>query len=57
MKEAFEMTDMVKQFELATETLKHQGAKARGFNKGVEALNVAEIFRSQFGLTFGGNEN
>lgn len=51
------MTDMVKKFELGTETLKHQGAKVRGFNKGIEALNVAEIFKNQFGLTFGGNEN
>jgi hypothetical protein len=55
LKEAFEMTDMVRKFELGTKTLE-QGAKVRGFNK-VEALNVAEIFKSQFGLTFGGNEN
>ena len=50
------MTDMVRKFELGTKTLE-QGAKVRGFNKGMEALNVAEIFKSQFGLTFGGNEN
>ena len=50
------MTDMVKQFELATETLKHQGAKARGFNKGIEALNIAAMLE-RHGITFGGNEN
>lgn len=59
-KEAFEMTDMVKKLELATKTLAEQGIKGRGFNRGngnIEALNVAEIFKTQFGLTFGGNEN
>lgn len=53
------MTDMVRKFELSTKTLE-QGAKVRGFNKGMEALNealnVAEIFKSQFGLTLGGTE-
>ena len=47
------MTDMVRKFEIGTKNLK-QGAKVRGLNKGIEALNVAEIFKSQFGLTFGG---
>ncbi len=50
------MTDMVKKFEIGTQTLK-QGAKVRGLNKGIEALNIAEIFKSQYGLTFGGPEN
>lgn len=51
------MTDIVKKFEVATETLNQQGAKVRAFNKGAEVLNVADIFRNKFGLTFGGNEN
>jgi hypothetical protein len=59
-KEAFEMTDMLKKLELATKTLAEQGIKGRGFNRGngnIEALNVAEICKTQCGLTFGGNEN
>lgn len=50
------MTEKFEKFKLGIKTLE-QGAKVRGFNKGMEALNVAEIFKSQFGLTFGGNEN
>ena len=53
------MTDMVRKFELSTKNLE-QGTKVRGFNKGMEALNealnIAEIFKSQFGLTFDGTE-
>ncbi|MBR4892010.1 MAG: hypothetical protein IKZ34_02400 [Alphaproteobacteria bacterium] len=60
------MTDKVKDFNLGIDALRQQGAidtgfgpanKARGFNKGIEPLNVADIFRTKFGLTFGGNEN
>jgi hypothetical protein len=56
LKEAFEMTDMVKKFELGTAALQQQGAKARGFNKGIEALNIAAMLE-RHGITFGGNEN
>ena len=56
----YKRPDMLKKLELATKTLAEQGIKGRGFNRGngnIEALNVAEIFKTQFGLTFGGNEN
>ena len=48
------MTDMVSKFKLGTKTLE-QGAKARGFNNGEQALDIAKIFQN-FGLTFGGTE-
>ncbi|MEE1111409.1 MAG: hypothetical protein UIH99_04310 [Alphaproteobacteria bacterium] len=50
------MTDMVKKFGLGTATLQQQGSKVRGFNKGMEALNVAAML-ARHGITFGGNDS
>ena len=50
MKRAFEMTDMIEKFNVGVEALQ-QGARAHGYRKGAEAVNLAEIFRER-GITF-----
>ena len=51
------MTDFVKEFNDATIALKQQDPRARGFNKGVETVNLVAMF-GKFGvdLTKGPNE-
>lgn len=51
MKRAFEMTDMIDKFNVGIEALQ-QGAKAHGYRKGAEAVNLAAIFQAR-GITFG----
>ncbi len=46
------MTDMVKKFNIGAAALGQGDAKARGFKKGVEAINLAAIFQAR-GITFG----
>ena len=45
------MTDIVKKLNMGIENLAH-GTKASRFGKGVEAINLAQIFEKR-GITFG----
>ncbi|MBQ8041887.1 MAG: hypothetical protein IJ273_01000 [Alphaproteobacteria bacterium] len=45
------MTDMIDKFNVGVEALQ-QGAKAHGYRKGAEAVNLAAIFQAR-GITFG----
>ncbi|MDW2958325.1 MAG: hypothetical protein R8M37_00755 [Alphaproteobacteria bacterium] len=45
------MTDMIDKFNVGIEALQ-QGAKAHGYRKGAEAVNLAAIFQAR-GITFG----
>lgn len=50
------MTDIVKGFNDATISLKQQDARARGFNKGVEAVNLVAMF-GRFGIDLTKEQN
>lgn len=50
------MTDMVKEFNEATISLKQQEMRTRGFNRGAEAVNLVAMF-GKFGLDLTKDQN
>lgn len=48
---AFEMTDIVKEYNDGINAIQH-GARAHGYRKGIEAVNLAQVFAG-FGINFG----
>ncbi|MBP3397689.1 MAG: hypothetical protein J6K82_02055 [Alphaproteobacteria bacterium] len=45
------MTDIVKEYNNGINAIQH-GARAHGYRKGIEAVNLAQVFAG-FGINFG----